>query len=254
MKSSPVQIPSRNGLSLAARIDVPEQAHHATVLFAHCFTCGKDVLAASRISRGLVEQGFAVVRFDFAGIGASDGEFAESNFSSNVQDILDAVDWLRTHYQAPDLMIGHSLGGTAVLAASSEVPEAKGVVTIAAPSDPVHILKLIGETNVQAIELNGAADVDLEGRIFHIKRQFLEDIADHKVLNEVRKLNKPLLIMHAAEDRTVPIEHATAIFHAASHPKSFISLGESDHLVTNKNDAIFIAEMIASWSRHYIVK
>lgn len=252
MKSLPIQIPATSGISLAARMDIPDGAYRATALFAHCFTCGKDVLAASRISRGLVAQGFAVLRFDFAGIGASEGEFADTNFSSNVKDLVDAVDWLRINYKAPELMIGHSLGGTAVLAASSFVPEAKGFVTIGSPSDPRHMLELIGRSSLDEIENNGAADVNLEGRIFHIKKQFLEDVAEQQVLRQVRRLQKPLLILHAPEDRTVPIGHATAIFQAAAHPKSFISLGEADHLVTNKVDAEFIAELISAWSKRYL--
>lgn len=252
MKTIPIQIPASSGISLAARLDLPDDTYRATVLFAHCFTCGKDVLAASRISRGLVAQGFAVLRFDFAGIGASEGEFADTNFSSNIQDVADAAEWLRAHYKAPDLVIGHSLGGTAVLAASSRLPEARGYVTVGSPSDPRHMLELIGAPSLQVIEREGAADVNLEGRVFHIRKQFLNDVQAQQVLQQVGRLHKPLLIMHAPGDRTVPISHATALFQAAAHPKSFISLGEADHLVTNKVDAEFIAEMISAWSKRYI--
>jgi putative redox protein len=254
MKTISIQIPASSGISLAARLDLPDDTYRATVLFAHCFTCGKDILAASRIARGLVAQGFAVLRFDFAGIGASEGEFADTNFSSNIQDVADAADWLRAHYQAPELIIGHSLGGTAVIAASPRLPEAKGYVTIGSPSDPRHMLELIGASSLKVIEREGAADVNLEGRIFHIRKQFLNDVQEQQVLHQVRQLHKPLLIMHAPGDRTVPISHATAFFQAAAHPKSFISLGEADHLVANKVDAEFIAEMIATWSKRYIEK
>ena len=252
MKTLPLQIETRAGLQLSARLDLPDDGYRATALFAHCFTCGKDILAASRIARRLVALGFAVLRFDFAGLGASEGEFADTNFSSNVQDLVDAADWLRQHYRAPSLMIGHSLGGTAILAASAQIPEAEAYVTIGSPSDPRHIFKLIGDAGLATIEGAGEAEVNLEGRIFRIKQQFLRDAAEQKVLGLVRSLGKPLLIMHAPADGTVPIEHATALFQAAAHPKSFVSLGEADHLVTNKADAEFIADVVASWSGRYI--
>ena len=251
MKTLPIQIQTTAGPKLSARLDMPDEAFRATALFAHCFTCGKDILAASRISRRLVAQGFAILRFDFAGLGASEGEFADTNFSSNVQDLVDAADWLRQHYQAPALMIGHSLGGTAILAASGQIPEASAYVTIGSPSDPRHIFELIGGTSLEAIEDAGEAEVNLEGRIFRIKKQFLHDAAEQRVLEQVRNLHKPLLIMHAPGDRTVPIAHATALFQAAAHPKSFLSLGGADHLVTDKTDAEFIADVIASWSGRY---
>ena len=245
MKTLPLQIETRAGLQLSARLDLPDDGYRATALFAHCFTCGKDILAASRIARRLVALGFAVLRFDFAGLGASEGEFADTNFSSNVQDLVDAADWLRQHYRASSLMIGHSLGGTAILAASAQIPEAEAYVTIGSPSDPRHIFKLIGDAGLATIKDAGEAEINLEGRIFRIKQQFLHDAAEQKVLGLVRSLGKPLLIMHAPHDQTVPIEHATALFQAAAHPKSFVSLGEADHLVTNKADAEFIADVVA---------
>lgn len=252
MKSLPIEIINSSNIILAARLDMPDDEYKATALFAHCFTCGKDILAASRISRELVKQGYAVLRFDFAGIGDSGGEFANTNFSSNVQDLIDATNWLRLNYRAPELMIGHSLGGTAILAASSDVPEAKSYVTIGSPSDPKLIMELIGEQNLRMIKYEGYADVNLEGRTFRIKEQFLEDISKNVVSTSIRKLNKPLMILHAPGDKTVPIEHATMIFHAAAHPKSFISLDNADHLITNKFDAEFIADVVGSWSKHYI--
>ncbi len=254
MKTISIEITSTNNAILSARLDMPENEYKATALFAHCFTCGKDILAASRISRQLVAQDFAVLRFDFAGIGASSGEFADTNFSTNVQDLIDAANWLRSNYRAPELMIGHSLGGTAILAASSNFPEAKSYVTISSPSSPTLIYDLIGEVNVGKINNEGYADVNLEGRVFRIKKQFLNDISENAGLKSVQKLRKPLMIMHAPNDQTVPIKHATEIFHAAAHPKSFISLDNADHLVTNKNDAEFIADIIGSWSKHYIGK
>lgn len=252
MKTISIEIPSTNGSTLSARLDMPENEYKATALFAHCFTCGKDILAASRISRQLVAYDFGVLRFDFAGIGSSSGEFEDTNFSTNVQDLIDAANWLRNNYHAPELMIGHSLGGTAILAASPYIPEAKGYVTIGSPSNPKLILDLIGEENVGEINNEGYADVNLEGRIFRIKKQFLNDITENAVLKSVQKLHKPLLIMHAPNDQTVPITHATEIFHAATHPKSFISLDNADHLITNKTDAEFIADVVGSWSKHYI--
>lgn len=252
MKSQSIEIVNANNIMLAARLDMPDEGYKATALFAHCFTCGKDILAASRISRQLVNQGYAVLRFDFAGIGGSGGEFADTNFSSNVQDLIDAASWLRLNYRAPELMIGHSLGGTAILAAASGVPEAKGYVTIGSPSEPKLILELIGEPSLKMIKSEGYADVNLEGRTFRIKEQFLVDITENTVLTSVRKLNKPLLILHAPGDKTVPIDHATMIFHAASHPKSFLSLDKADHLITNKADAEFIADVVGAWSMHYI--
>lgn len=253
MKTLPVQIETAAGLHLSARLDMLNNAYHATVLFAHCFTCGKDILAASRISRQLAAQGFAVLRVDFTGLGASEGEFAETNFSSNVQDLVEAAGWLRQNYQAPSLLIGHSLGGTATLAAAEQLPEARALVTIGSPSDPRHILRLIGDRSLAEIEANGDADVILEGRTFRIRQQFLRDAAEQHVLDQVRKLRKPLMIMHSPVDTTVHIDHATALFHAAAHPKSFVSLDDADHLVSKKNDADFIANVIAAWSRQYIV-
>lgn len=252
MKTISIEIPTTNGVFLSARFDIPDNEYKATALFAHCFTCGKDILAASRISRQLIAQNFAVLRFDFAGIGSSGGEFENTNFSTNVQDVIDVVNWLRSNHRAPELMIGHSLGGTAVLAASSYIPEAKSYVTIGSPSSPRLLFDLIGNDNLEKINTEGYADVNLEGRIFRIKKQFLDDIADQIVLTQVKSLHKPLLIMHAPIDRTVPIEHATMIFHAASHPKSFVSLDQADHLVSNKNDAEFIADVIGGWVKRYI--
>jgi alpha-beta hydrolase superfamily lysophospholipase len=254
MKTLPIQIETATGIKLSARLDRPDADFGTTALFAHCFTCGKDVLAASRISRRLVAQGFAVLRFDFTGLGTSEGEFADTNFSSNIKDLVEAAEWLRQHYEAPSLVIGHSLGGTAILAASPQLPDAKAFVTIGSPSDPRLILKLIGEGNLEEIENKGDAEVILEGRTFRIKKQFLEDAMEQRVLNHVRNLNRPLMLMHSPVDTTVHIDHATALFHAAPHPKSFVSLADADHLISNKGDADFIADVIAAWSKPYVAK
>ena len=252
MNTQSLIIKTTMGLTLSAKLDKPDGEVIATALFAHCFTCGKDILAASRISRRLVSQGVAVLRFDFTGLGNSSGEFADTNFSSNIQDLVEAAEWLRTNYEAPSIIIGHSLGGTAILAAAHQLPYAKAFVTIGSPSDPRHIFKLIGAQSMEDIAKSGSADVTLEGRTFRIKREFIEDASEQNVLKQVRLLKRPLLIMHSPVDATVDIEHATAIFHAAAHPKSFISLGDADHLISNRADADFIADIIASWSKRYL--
>lgn len=251
MKTQSISIETATGLVLSARLDMPEDGYIATALFAHCFTCGKDILAASRISRRLVDQGYAVLRFDFTGLGTSEGEFADTNFSSNIEDLITAAEWLHNNHQTPSLLIGHSLGGTAILAAAERLPDAQAFVTIGSPSDPRHIFNLIGEPGLQEIETAGDALVNLAGRSFRIKQQFLLDAEEQRVLQQVRRLKRPLLVMHAPQDETVPVEHATAIFHAAAHPKSFVSLGDADHLLSERVDTDFIADVIAAWSRRY---
>lgn len=252
MKSNAVQITTSSGLTLSARWEVPDHDYIATALFAHCFTCGKDFLAASRISRRLVELGYAVLRFDFTGLGASDGDFADTNFSSNLSDLIEAVAWLKQTHQAPSVVIGHSLGGTAILATAAYLTDARAFIIIGSPSDSRHIFKLIGESDMDEIEATGDAMINLAGRSFHIRKQFVEDAREQHVLQQVRQLNRPLLIMHSPEDDTVPIEHATAIFHAAAHPKSFVSLGKADHLLSDRVDTVFIADMIFAWSARYV--
>lgn len=252
MKTQLIDIPTTNGLHLSARLDYPDTPALATALFAHCFTCGKDIVAASRISRRLVALGVAVLRFDFSGLGASEGDFADTNFSSNIQDLVDAAEWLGRNHHPPSLLIGHSLGGTAILAAARQLPAAQAFVTIGAPSDPRHIFKLIGDHTIEEIERNGDATVMLENRAFRIRKQFLQDASEHRVLNDVRALNRPLLIMHSPIDTTVHIDHATALFHAATHPKSFVSLGSADHLISNRMDADFIADLVVAWSLRYV--
>jgi uncharacterized protein len=251
MKSLPIQIPTVDGY-LSARLELPDTPYKAVALFAHCFTCGKDILAASRIAKKLASHGLAVLRFDFTGLGGSEGDFSNTNFSSNLEDITYAANWLKNNHQAPSLLIGHSLGGTAILAASDKLPDAKAIVTIGSPSDPFLILDLIGTDNVTQIEYQGEAEVVLEGRPFKIKKQFLVDARQQKVLHLVRKNDRPLMIMHSPGDKTVPIQHATNLYLAANHPKSFISLGDADHLVSDRVDSDFIADMIASWSARYI--
>ena len=245
------QFAGEGGHQLAAALDTPDGPVQAYALFAHCFTCGKDVLAAKRIATALAARGIAVLRFDFTGLGASEGEFANSTFSSNVADLVRAADHLRETRAAPALLIGHSLGGAAILAAAGQISEAKAVVTIAAPSDPVHVTHLFGD-RVADIREHGKVEVQLAGRPFHITREFLDDIAEHSLMSHVAKLHKALLIMHAPTDDTVGIDNATKIFVAAKHPKSFVSLAGSDHLLSGTRDAAYVAGVIASWAERYV--
>jgi alpha-beta hydrolase superfamily lysophospholipase len=239
------------GQTLAARLEKPPGAIRAYALFAHCFTCGKDVFAASRIAQALTEHGIAVLRFDFTGLGASEGEFANTNFSSNIADLVAAAGHLRTRFHAPTLLIGHSLGGAAVLAAAGQVPEARAVVTIAAPSDPSHVANLFRD-QVAQIESAGEAEVQLAGRPFRITRQFLIDSAEQNLGSKIASLRKALLVMHSPRDTTVGIANAESIFSRARHPKSFISLDTADHLLSSRSDAVYIANVIAAWCERYL--
>jgi uncharacterized OsmC-like protein/pimeloyl-ACP methyl ester carboxylesterase len=239
------------GQQLAAALDLPEGEPTAYALFAHCFTCGKDVLAASRIARALAAKGIALLRFDFTGLGSSEGDFANSTFSSNVADLVRAANHLRETRAAPAILIGHSLGGAAMLAAAAQIPDAKAVVTIAAPSDPAHVTGLFAD-RLHDIRTHGQVEVSLAGRPFQIKREFLDDIAEHNLLAHVTKLHKALLIMHAPTDDTVGIDNATKIFIAAKHPKSFVSLAGADHLLTDRRDTSYVADVIAAWAERYL--
>jgi uncharacterized OsmC-like protein/alpha-beta hydrolase superfamily lysophospholipase len=239
------------GERLAARLDWPDGAPRAYALFAHCFTCSKDTVAAARISRGLAAHGVAVLRFDFTGLGASGGDFANSNFSSNLDDLAAAADFLREDYEAPKLLVGHSLGGAAVLAAAHRVPEALAVATIAAPFDPAHAARLFDPVRAE-IEAMGEALVTLGGRSFRVRKQFLEDIAGHQLSDHVARLKKALIVFHAPRDEIVGIENAGHIFTAARHPKSFVSLDNADHLLTRRADAVYVADVLAAWASRYL--
>lgn len=243
--------PGHSGDQLAARLDIPAGPIRATALFAHCFTCSKDILAAKRIASELARVGIAVLRFDFTGLGSSKGEFAHTNFSSNVQDLVIAADYLRQNYSAPSLLIGHSLGGAAVLAVAADIPEVKGVVTIGAPSDAEHVLHNFA-ANIDSIEQDGKAEVSLAGRPFTIEKQFVEDVRASNLANRIAAMKRPLLVLHSPIDQTVGIENAGQIFGAAKHPKSFVSLDQADHLLSRSEDAAYAASVIAGWADRYL--
>ncbi len=248
-----LEFAGHSGAKLAARLDLPNGPLRAYALFAHCFTCSKDVLAARRIAASLARAGIAVLRFDFTGLGSSGGEFASTNFSTNCQDLLSAVEYLRANFDAPAILIGHSLGGAAVLAVAKDVPEAKAVVTIGAPADTEHVLKNLG-AELETIRQEGEAEVDLAGRKFRIQKQFVDDVEMHKIRNAVAAMRKPLMILHSPLDQTVGIDNASEIFTAAKHPKSFVSLDKADHLLTDNDDAEFAAQTIAGWVSRYVAR
>jgi uncharacterized OsmC-like protein/fermentation-respiration switch protein FrsA (DUF1100 family) len=245
------QFTGEGGHQLAAALDLPDREARAYALFAHCFTCGKDVLAARRIALALSAKGIAVLRFDFTGLGSSEGDFANSTFSSNVADLVRAANHLRETRKAPAILIGHSLGGAAVLAAAAQIPDARAVISIAAPSDPVHVTGLFAD-RLKDIREHGEVEVSLAGRPFRISREFLDNIAEHNLMAHITKLQKALLVMHAPTDDTVGIDNATRIFVAAKHPKSFVSLANADHLLSKKADAEYVADVIAAWSSRYL--
>jgi uncharacterized OsmC-like protein/fermentation-respiration switch protein FrsA (DUF1100 family) len=251
MPTERFQFIGEGGHQLAAALDMPEQEPLAYALFAHCFTCGKDALAAKRIATALAAKGIAVLRFDFTGIGSSEGDFANSTFSSNVADLVRAANHLRETRKAPTLLIGHSLGGAAILASAGQIAEAKAVVTIAAPSDPAHVTGLFKE-QIEDIRKQGKVEVSLAGRPFTITREFLDDIAEHGLMARVTTMRKAILVMHAPTDDTVSIDNATRIFLSAKHPKSFVSLAGADHLLNQKRDSDYVADVIAAWASRYI--
>ena len=249
--SQAVSFPGALGASLAARLDAPAEAPLAYALFAHCFTCSKESKAASHISAALAELGIATLRFDFTGLGGSEGDFANTNFSSNVGDLVAAADFLRKSFRAPEVLIGHSLGGAAILAAAPGIPEAVAVATIGSPFDPDHVLRLIGES-AGTIEAAGEAQVNIGSRVFRVKQQFLQDIREHKLGGVLAQLRKALLVMHSPRDTVVDIDNAARIFTAAKHPKSFVSLDPADHLLSHRDDAIYAGQVLAAWAKRYL--
>lgn len=251
MPTERITFTGHDGAELAARLDLPEGPHLATALFAHCFTCSKDIPAARRIAARLAGMGIAVLRFDFTGLGHSGGEFANTTFSSNVADLEAAADYLAARDMAPGLLIGHSLGGAAVLRAAAAIPSAEAVVTIGAPFDPSHVTANFSDA-LDRIARDGSGEVELAGRTIRIGRDFVEDVKAEALGPAISKLGKALLILHAPRDGTVSIDNAAAIFSAARHPKSFVTLDGADHLVTRAEDAEYAAEVIAAWAGRYL--
>ncbi len=251
MSLEKISFTGHDGSALAARLDRPDGPVRAAALFAHCFTCSKDIAAARRIAAGLTAHGIAVLRFDFTGLGHSQGEFANTDFSSNVADIGCAADWMAAQGMPVQLLIGHSLGGAAALAAAPRIAALRAVVTLGAPHDPGHVLHNFG-ADLAEIEADGAAQVTLAGRPFEIRRGFVEDVRAASLDHALAQLDAALLVLHAPRDMTVGIDNAQAIFTAARHPKSFISLDNGDHLLSNAADADYAAQVIASWAGRYL--
>lgn len=249
--SERIEFPGAGGDMLAARLERPNFEPRAWAVFAHCFSCSKDIKAARLIAQGLVDHGIAVLRFDFTGLGHSEGDFANTNFSSNVQDLVAAAEWLKSEHHAADLLIGHSLGGAAAVVAAGDLPDVKAVATLGAPSDAEHVLHNFSES-LDRIEEAGEAEVSLAGRPFTIKKQFVEDVRGAKVRAAAAALGRPFLVLHAPLDQTVGIDNATGLFVSAKHPKSFISLDQADHLLSRPEDASFAADMIAAWAGRYV--
>ncbi|MFP4532955.1 MAG: alpha/beta fold hydrolase [Desulfobacterales bacterium] len=237
---------------LSARFDLPVDGKPlAYAIFAHCFTCTKNLKAVGNISRALNRAGIAVMRFDFTGLGESEGDFADTNFTTNVSDLVDAADFLAAEYQAPEILIGHSLGGAAVIQAAAHIESAKAVAVIGAPANADHVLNHMADA-YDTIKARGEAEVRLAGRPFKIKKQFIDDLESHKMADVIARLKRALMILHSPIDQTVGIENAAAIFKAAKHPKSFISLDQSDHLLSRSADSEYAGTIIAAWARKYI--
>ena len=251
MPSERVTFPGHDGSPLAARLELPEGPHLGTALFAHCFACSKDIAAARRISRRLAVMGMAVLRFDFTGLGHSGGEFANTGFTSNVDDLLAAAAWLRGRGMPPGLLIGHSLGGAAALKAAGRITGLKAVATLAAPFDPAHVTRNFG-AELERVRAEGEAEVTLGGRPFRITRAFLEDVEGAALEPELGRLKAALLVLHAPRDDIVGIDNAARIFQAARHPKSFVTLDDADHLITRAADAEYAADIIATWATRYL--
>ena len=251
MHGSQFSFDNGRGETLSGRLEEPYEDVRGYALFAHCFTCSKDVAAASRSSRALVDQGIGVLRFDFTGLGNSEGDFANENFSSNVQDLLRAAEAMEAAGKAVDLLVGHSLGGAAVLSAAPELSGLKAVVTLAAPASPAHVTHLLRE-GMETIQARGEAEVDLAGRRFTIKKQFVDDLDAQRLSERIRAIRRPLLVLHAPTDELVGIDEARKIFEAAVHPKSFISLDDADHLLSRPRDSRYVAEVVSAWASRFM--
>ena len=252
MQFKRLEFENESGHKLSARLDLPLDGKPlAYALFAHCFTCSKNLKAIAHISRALTREGVAVMRFDFTGLGESEGEFGDTTFSSNVGDLITAAQYMASNFEAPKILIGHSFGGAAVLQAAAKIPSCVAVVTIAAPADPGHVKHVLGSSR-ETIERQGEAEVDLAGRTFKIKKQFLDDLEFVNMQETLRHLDRALLIFHSPVDDIVGIENAAQIFQAARHPKSFISLDKADHLLSNPSDSRYVGTVIAAWSLKYV--
>ncbi len=252
MNTTKITFQNQEGQELVGRLEFPADRHpHNFALFAHCFTCTKNLIAVKNISKALTSNGFAVLRFDFTGLGESEGDFADTNFSGNVEDLVAAADFLKHEYEAPSLLIGHSLGGAAIIFAAAEIPSVNAIATIGAPSNPVHVKHLL-KSGLEEIETNGEAVVNLSGRDFKIKKQFVDDLETKSLPETIKKIRKPLLVLHSPQDNTVGINNAEEIYRAAHHPKSFVSLDGADHLLFDKNDSLYVGEVIAGWAKRYL--
>ncbi len=251
MQSQRIAFSNQEGHELAGLIDTPDGPVRAWALFAHCFTCSKNLKAASHIAKALCEAGIGVMRFDFTGLGQSKGEFADTSFSSNVSDLVDAANWLAEHYAAPALLFGHSLGGTAVLRAARFIGSARAIATLGSPAEPAHVKHVFGDSLAE-IERKGYAPVSLGGRTFNVRQEFVEDLEEHDLLAEVSQLRKALLVMHAPLDDIVEIDNAGTLFLAAKHPKSFVSLDRADHLLSREEDSRYAGRVLAAWASRYL--
>ncbi len=252
MNLEKVTFKNREGQNLVGRLELPANQHpHNYALFAHCFTCNKNLSAIKNIGRALTSNGFGVLRFDFTGLGESEGDFTNTNFSGNIEDLIAAADYLKENFNAPTLLIGHSLGGAAAIYAAAKVSSIKAVATVGAPSSPTHVQHLL-KSSLDEIELNGKAVVNLSGRDFTIKKQFLDDLQNQTLSATLKTLRKPILIMHSPQDKTVGVKNAEELYRAAHHPKSFISLDGADHLLMNKKDSVYVGEVISGWAKRYL--
>ncbi len=250
-----IEIVGALGDRLAARVELPAGERRGCALFAHCFTCSKDLKAVVRISRALADRGFAVLRFDFTGLGESEGDFADTNFSSNLEDLLAAAEFARQQFGGPELLIGHSLGGAAVLATASRIEGARAVATLGAPSQTQHVRETLLSQAPELETGEDEAEVLLGGRPFRIRKQLLEDLDDHRLQEAIATLGRPLMILHSPVDEVVGIDHARRIYQAARHPKSFVSLDGADHLLLrDERDAHFAAEILAAWASRYLAR
>ncbi|MFB6231164.1 MAG: alpha/beta fold hydrolase [Salinibacter sp.] len=252
MPSKKLYFENPEGDELAARLDLPDSGSPcAFALFAHCFTCSKDLRAVGAISRALNRQDIGVLRFDFTGLGESEGDFADTNFSSNVDDLVVAADFLAERHEAPRILVGHSLGGAAVLQAAHQIDRVKAVSTIGAPYDPEHVTRHLNDA-IEDIKSTGEAQITLAGRTFTIRKQFLEDLAATKMEETIRTLDRALLIFHSPIDQIVGVDNAARIFQAAKHPKSFVSLDDANHLLHDRADAEYVGVVMGAWAKKYV--